>query len=238
MRNTVKIKGNCKIIAHRGASCIERENSLPAFVSAGNRSYYGIETDIHPTLDGRIVILHDNNTSRVSEKAVDVEKCTYKELEKIRLNDLDGRPRGDLCLPVLEDYLRISKAYEKHCIIEFKGVYSKDNIEKVVQIVRGEYSLENTTFIAFDIENLILLRDMLPTVKLQYLTFELNENILLNLTKYNLGIDVHYKALTLEWIKKLHECNIEINCWTVDSKEDAERLIDWGVDYITSNTLE
>ena len=47
---TVKFeKGQVQVIAHRGLSGIERENTNAAFVAAGNRSYYGIETDIHRT---------------------------------------------------------------------------------------------------------------------------------------------------------------------------------------------
>ena len=46
--NTIKInKKNVKIVAHRGLSGIEVENTNAAFVAAGNRSYYGIETDIY-----------------------------------------------------------------------------------------------------------------------------------------------------------------------------------------------
>ena len=40
-------KGNVKMIAHRGVSGLERENTCPAFVAAGVKSYYGIETDVH-----------------------------------------------------------------------------------------------------------------------------------------------------------------------------------------------
>ena len=51
--NTIKIdKKDAKIIAHRGLSGIETENTNAAFIAAGNRSYYGIETDVHKTLDG------------------------------------------------------------------------------------------------------------------------------------------------------------------------------------------
>ena len=43
--NTIKFeKGNVGVVAHRGLSGIERENTASAFVAAGNRSYYGIET--------------------------------------------------------------------------------------------------------------------------------------------------------------------------------------------------
>jgi hypothetical protein len=42
--NTTKIDSRkTKMIAHRGVSGIECENTAAAFVAAGNRSYYGIE---------------------------------------------------------------------------------------------------------------------------------------------------------------------------------------------------
>ena len=56
MKNTISIleHKNTKIVAHRGLSGIEPENTNLAFVAAGNRSYFGIETDIHVTKDGRL----------------------------------------------------------------------------------------------------------------------------------------------------------------------------------------
>ena len=39
-------------------------------------------------------------------------------------------------------------------------------------------------------------------------------------------------------IKPFKEAGIEVNVWTVDNPEDAEKLMKAGVDYITSNILE
>ena len=64
--NTIKLTGKAKMVAHRGLSGIERENTNPAFVAAGNRSYWGIETDVHKTSDGQFVIIHDETTERIS----------------------------------------------------------------------------------------------------------------------------------------------------------------------------
>ena len=41
-----------RMVAHRGTSGLELENTNSAFVAAGNRSYFGIETDVHRTADG------------------------------------------------------------------------------------------------------------------------------------------------------------------------------------------
>ena len=51
-------------------------------------------------------------------------------------------------------------------------------------------------------------------------------------------VDVKYTALTKENIDAFHAAGIEVNCWTVDNKDDAERLASYGVDYISSNILE
>lgn len=239
MRNTIRIDSKgCKMVAHRGASCVERENTLPAFVAAGNRTYYGIETDIHPTLDGRFVVIHDANTQRVCASSVEVEACRYSDLRALRLKALDGIERGDLCLPLVEEYLRIAKAYDKHCVLELKGVFSEDNIRSVVDIVKATYSLDKVTFIAFDLCNLVALRRLLPEQKMQYLCFELNDDVLAALISNRLDIDVYYKLLTKEWVDRLHNNGIEVNCWTVDKPDEAAQLIEMGVDYITSNTLE
>ena len=47
-RETVKLnaKGKVQIIAHRGMSALETENTAAAFIAAGNSSCYGVETDI------------------------------------------------------------------------------------------------------------------------------------------------------------------------------------------------
>ena len=45
--NTIPFhRGNAKVVAHRGASGLETENTCAAFIAAGNRSYWGVETDL------------------------------------------------------------------------------------------------------------------------------------------------------------------------------------------------
>ena len=122
MNDTIKVeKGKTKMIAHRGVSGLERENTLAAFVAAGNRSYYGIETDIHTTADGKFIIYHDDTLERLLGKKENVEACTFEYLRSLRLTDLNGNPREDLCLPTLEEYLRVCRQYGKQAILELKN---------------------------------------------------------------------------------------------------------------------
>lgn len=82
--NTISIDSkNVQIIAHRGVSGLEMENTAAAFVAAGNRSYFGIETDVHVTKDRKIAVIHDDNTLRVSGIDRIVEETTLDELQAI-----------------------------------------------------------------------------------------------------------------------------------------------------------
>ncbi len=91
-----------QMIAHRGVSGLERENTCAAFVAAGNRSgYFGIETDVHCTADGKYIIIHDDNTLRVTGQDMVVENTDMQTLRSLHVMDLGSeQPRGDLVLPI------------------------------------------------------------------------------------------------------------------------------------------
>ena len=238
--NTVKIKKRKTLmVAHRGVSGLETENTNAAFVAAGSRSYYGIETDVHRTKDGKFAICHDASLKRISGLDIDVEESTLEELQAVRLLDKDGADdRVDLHITTPENYLKICKKYEKHAVFELKSDFTDEEIAALVEIVKKYGYLENLTFISFIYENLKKVRKLLPNQSVQFLFTEFTDEILDNITRDKMDIDVYYKALTKENVKMLHKKGFKINCWTVDDPKDAETLAKWGVDLITSNILE
>ncbi|MGM9647098.1 MAG: glycerophosphodiester phosphodiesterase family protein [Eubacteriales bacterium] len=235
----IEPKGNTQMIAHRGLSALERENTVAAFVAAGNRSYFGIETDIHRTADGPFAVIHDDRTGRVSPVDLPVEESPMDDLRRLELYDTHGLPtRGDLVIPTLEEYAAVCRDYGKVSVLELKSHFTPDEIARIVSVLRMRDQLEHTIFISFDIENLYLIRKILPDHPVQFLTGTLSEEIYGNLVSRRMDLDVHFAALTKEWVDRYHAAGLKINCWTVDNPDDCRRLIDWGVDYITSNRLE
>ena len=238
--DTVKISaGNTKMIAHRGASGLECENTAAAFVAAGNRSYFGIETDVHRTSDGKYVIIHDDDTGRISKSKLSVEESSFKALRELRLRDRFGRERADLCLPSLCEYLRVCSSYEKTGVLELKNPFEKADIKNILAIVKEEYTTEKLIFISFDYKNLVYLRELSENLTLQYLcACKVDEELTEKLKRYNFDLDIENSFLTKQDIGMLHENGITVNCWTVDDKRRAEELVAWNVDYITTNILE
>jgi len=249
--NTIKMeKKNTLMVAHRGVCGLEPENSIPAFVAAGNRSYYGIETDVHVTRDGKFVAIHDELTGRVAGDDLNVEESSYEMVRKVVLNDFcmmeektgkkigNLRGRDDLLIPRLCDYINICKKYEKVAVLEVKNTMEPAVLARMVDEIKELDYLENVIFISFSLDNMIELRRLLPNQKLQYLTSTFNDEIHEALKKYKLDWDTWFPVLTKEIIDMLHADGIEINTWTVDDPEVAKKLIDWGIDYITSDILE
>lgn len=239
--NTIKFnKRQVKMIAHRGLSGLEKENTCSAFVAAGNReSYYGIETDVHRTADGQFVLFHDDNTARVGLDSMIIENSTFDTLRKLQLTDLDGkRGRADLCIPTLAEYIGICKKYEKHCVLEFKNEFKAADIYKIVSAIEKMGYLDQVTFISFKLKNLVALRRRYPEQSAQYLLDAWDDRSLDTLKKYNLGLDIRYTSLTKEIVEQVHAAGLEVNCWTVNTKEDGEAMAAMGVDYITTNILE
>jgi len=242
--DTIKIsdRKNCKIIAHRGLSSLERENTVPAFIAAGNRSYFGIETDVHVTSDGKFIIFHDNKTERVAPGInVVVDDTSFDELRKISLSDKYGKGgRPDHRMPTLEEYISVCQHYEKICVLELKNKMDPEAIERMVEEIKETGYLESVIFISFSIDNLVCLRKILPDQKIQFLSGDPISNELFDIMKQNkLDADVYHGILnSKEDVDFFHNSGMEVNVWTVDNAERAQSLINWGIDYLTTNALE
>ncbi len=236
--NTLKAKvGKTKMIAHRGCSCVETENTMPAFVAAGNRSYYGIETDVHFTSDGKYIIMHDFNTERVSGQSVQIEDNTFDTLRGVRINDIDGtKGRPDLFLPSLAEYIGVCKRYGKVAVLEIKWKFTVEQMDEVMDII-GDYA-DHTIIISFFYEALESLRVHHKDQPAMFLCGGIDDNWLDRLQKDNVGLDIGYPAMNEELLAKCKARGIAVNVWTVDTVEDAERFAAMGVDYNTSNTDE
>ena len=244
--DTVKFKksNDVLVVAHRGLSGLETENTASAFVAAGNRSYFGIETDIHVTSDDKFVVIHDDTTERVAKITVNVEEKTLEELQSVVLKDLRAGKsdadykRVDLRMPTLADYVGICRKYNKKCVLELKNPFSEKDIKALLSQIDSMGYTENMIFISFCLENLIIMRGMSKDLKLQYLVSEFGDKVMQALDKYNLDLDIYYANLDKAIIDRVHQSGHKVNCWTCDDEKAAEKLSAWGVDFITSNILE
>ena len=232
-------KGDVKMIAHRGVSGLELENTMPAFVMAGVKSYYGIETDVHVTKDKKFIVVHDDDLNRIANLDMSVENSTFAELRAVKLKDTDKvTERGDLFLPSLQEYISVCKKYEKQAILELKNQMQKEEVWEIAEIIKEMGWFERTTFISFSADNLLYLRQKFPEASAQFLVCDGTDEELQFMMDHRLDADMCDYGVTKEKVDKLHKAGLKVNVWTVDTIENAKRLKDCGVDMITSNILE
>ena len=230
-------KGNTKMIAHRGLSGLEVENTESAFVAAGEHSYYGIETDIRRTGDGQFVICHDDTVNRLSGQNIPVEGTPLEELLNVELFPKKEGGKVER-LTTLESYIDLCKKYNKQAILELKSDFTQEEIGRIIATIQAKNYIDKVTFISFGYGNLTFVRNILPDQPAMYLFSELSDEITEKLIRDKIDVAIYHKALTKRAVQKFHDAGLKVNCWTVDDVGRAEKLVRWGVDYITTNILE
>ena len=227
------------MVAHRGVSGLETENTHAAFVAAGNRSYYGIETDVHVTADGKYVAFHDDETGRLAAENVIIEQTDYATLRSMILRQRDGNfGRTDIRIPSLQEYIEICQKYEKVAVLELKNHFRKEQVFEICGIIDEIGYLENVIFISFDFENLVYVKEKHPNQTVQFLTGRCDEELAKKLSALGMDLDIYFEGFDRETAERCHRYGIKVNCWTVDRLVDAARLADLGASFITSNILE
>ena len=229
------------MVAHAGLGGLECENTCAGFVAAVNRSYYAIETDFKVTKDGKFVTIHNESTAHIAAGIdMKVSESTLEQLQSLVLTDpRTGESRADFRPASLEEYISICKKYDKVAVPELKGVWTEAQIRNFIEVVKSFDYLDKTIFIAFEWSNIEAIRKIVPGQKVQYLRYDNCDEEAMQLMINNMvDADLAHPWVTQEIVDRLHEAGLKVNCWTCDDEGSAQRMINFGVDYITSNFLE
>lgn len=120
--------------AHRGLHDIANgipENSLAAFRAAAAEGY-GAELDVQLSLDGQVVVFHDDTLDRVCEIHGNVCDHTYEELHEMHLL------KTEETIPLFTDVLNVFSKGGGPLIVELKsGKYNDELCRKTCDILKG-----------------------------------------------------------------------------------------------------
>src|ERR1043165_5560839 len=80
-----------EIIAHRGASWDAPENTLSAVKLAWEQGADAVEVDVHLSRDGRVVVIHDDNTRKIAGLKKKVCDQTWSDRSEEHTSELQSR---------------------------------------------------------------------------------------------------------------------------------------------------
>lgn len=231
---------NVKWISHRGESLDAPENSIPAFKLSLERRTDGMECDVHLTADQIVVVAHDATTARMGDQNVTIAETPFSELVKVNISGaFENCP--DEHIHTLQDCLKyLGENREFYVELKPGSTELVPAVEKILT-ANGMHSSQ-IVIISFDKEMIALSKKIMPQYRALWLTglsSDMTADALLDeLTAMHAdGVDcaVNESILNAEFVQRLHRAGMMVAVWTVDQPGQARRLIEMGVDAITSN---
>lgn len=227
------------LTAHRGLSAVFPENTAEAFTAAGKAGFYAIECDTHCTTDGVWVVLHDGQIKTMFDGKGDVKSYSYPEmLEKKMVNgaNIENYPNAHIC--TLQEYIDICKTYGCRPMIEVKD-RRIEKMQSLYDLLAQNGILKSCIIISFHISVLRKLREIDQDLEMWYLVEYITGKTIAAAKEIHAGVAfcAQYNAPRPEAIKQIHDAGLTAACWTVDSKELLEKMMDAGVHYVTTNSI-
>ena len=229
------------IFAHRGYSKKYPENTMLAFEKAIEVGADGIETDVHLSKDGELVITHDETLDRVSTGTGMVGSHTYKELLEFDFGIKKGPEFKGQKIPRLIDLIKLIKEKDLFLNIEIKiGFPLYPGIEeKVLDLIIKEDILDKVIISSFNHYSLALLRNLNKNIKLAplyvsaiYRPYDYAKSFGANY------IHPNYQVVNEDIVKESHSNGVKVNMYTVNDLKVALGLKAMGVDGIITDDPE
>lgn len=225
--------------AHRGLSAIVPENTIEAFKEAAKYNYYALECDCHYTTDGKWVIIHDFMLQSMADEKGDVKNWSYEELKKVKFTNganIENYPDAGVCL--VEEYLDVCKEANIKPMIEVKDKRI-DKVKSLLDIIR-DYDVEDKVIlISFHAPVLREFKRLSPNMELWLLVHSIKDEKLQECIENGFGVAFEAKRALrdLATIQKIHDNQLTAACWTVDTPELLNTMLEQGVKYITTNAI-
>jgi glycerophosphoryl diester phosphodiesterase len=237
------------IIAHRGESHDAPENTLAAVYLAWERDADAAEIDVHLTKDGRIVVIHDDNTLRTAHRYGEVSKLTLEQLKQLDVGRFKAKRWAKEKIPTLEEVLDTVPAGKK-LFVEIKvdaGILA----ELTLVLKRSSRSPDQVVLIGMDLATMGAIKKALGGYQVCWVCSmkdekkrddkgDPGEGLIVRARRAGLdGLDIEAsKEVDGEFIARVKCAGMKLYCWTVDEPEEARRLFAGGVDGIATNRAQ
>jgi glycerophosphoryl diester phosphodiesterase len=237
------------VVAHRGASRREPENTLPAFDAAVAVGADAVEFDVRMTADGHAVVLHDPDLDRTTDGTGPVHEVTLADLKRLRVRAAGGSGDGKpVEVPTLAETLELLSG-RVAIDVEIKNLPGEPGFDpdEEVAVDATLHALEESAFVgavlvsSFNPRSIARSRELAPDVPTGLLTIEhmpVADAVAMSAGSRH-GWVLPAAAAVLRAGEPLvalaHDEGLRLGTWIVDDGPTARILADWGIDAIATN---
>jgi glycerophosphoryl diester phosphodiesterase len=215
------------LIAHRGYSAMYPENTMTSFRKARSKV---VEFDVRKTLDNVPVVIHDRVLDRTTTGTGDVKKHTWEHIKDLHIKGSDERvPSLDQVLQTFGD----EYSYD----IEIK---STDTASVIVDsIKKSELPYGNFLVTSFKWDEIKTVRKLDDRINTGLISLVRPERAIRECVRIGCEVAVlNHLAITRNVVKYAQERGIEVYAYTVNSADEARKLIEYGVTGIISDECD
>ena len=226
------------IIGHRGDRAEAPENTMPSLELAMDRLAY-VETDVQLSRDGVPMLFHDTDLERITGDTRSVGDLDAEKLRRLDVGTWYGPEFAGERMPTLEQFLEaLAERPDARALVELKADWTGDEVRTVVDLVeqfglRGRVVLES-----FSLETLFAVQRVAPTTPRIMLIRELPADPIPMAERLGLiGFGTTARSVTAQpqALEALHEAEIAVLCYTLNTEDRWEEVGALGVDGIITD---
>jgi glycerophosphoryl diester phosphodiesterase len=231
-----------EIIAHRGASYDAPENTM-ASVKLGWERHANVEVDVYLSKDNRMVVIHDASTKRTAGVDLKVKDNSAAQLRALDVGSFKSKEFAGERIPFLSEVVPAIPPGQR-LYIEIKC--GPEILPQLRQLLLDSGKMSQVVIIGFDLETVAESKRLIdvPTYWLKGTEKDKkteqwipHDPKLAQIAKDKGldGLDVHYAGVTEEFVRAVRAAGLGLYVWTVDDPAEARRLVQLGVDGITTD---
>jgi len=237
-----------EVTGHRGASYLAPENTLAAVNLAWQRGADSVEIDVFQTSDGRIVVIHDEDTKRTAGVKLKVADTPLERLRKLDVGRWKGQRWAGQRIPTLEEVLA-TVPDGKRLLIEIKC--GKEVVPELQRVLKASGKRpDQIAVIAGNPHVLLAIKQAMPKLHVQWVVGTIPERdkktkeirvtvpeVIASCRQGRFdGLSVRRDSKIDEaFVKQFHDAGLELHVWTVNSPKEAQKFAQFGVDAITTD---
>lgn len=217
-------------IAHRGARGYEPENTLRGFQAALALGADGIELDVHLTLDGIPVVIHDATVDRTTAGSGQVRDMTFEQISRLALSP-------DTAVPRLQDVLDLIPA-DRLMNIELKVAEAADPVCTLIEEYVHKRGFTYKSFIvsSFEWPALQQIRNLNREIPVGVLTAT-DLDLAIGFAGFIKAETIHpyFHLINKESVLAMQSSGLRVFTWTVNREEDIDLVRAMAVDAIITD---
>jgi glycerophosphoryl diester phosphodiesterase len=236
----------CLVVAHRGASAREPENTLVALESAARAGADVVELDVRLTADQVPVILHDPDVAATTDGTGYVHDLTTEQVKRLDASGGKG-PRQEV--PTLAEALDLLAAHGAGANLEVKNLPGEPAFDSpreailhaVLETLRDSRFDGPVLISSFNWLTIERSKEVEPHIATGFLTIAPIDPWASLVYVRSRGHDFALPQTPAlvdageGFVREAHEDGVRVGTWVADDESLLEQLFGWGVDAVASN---